>query len=164
MRMDNRTVRTEILRLLQGTGREGADRVADYLCRSDFFTARCHTHHRFCGGLARHSLETCAWALAHRGDIPAESVVISTLLHDTCTAYSEEAAGIRRHGSRSVKILTRICHLRLTAEEREAILLHMHGDAPQTHTNTLARLVNRADHESAGGHAPLGPASLGIAE
>jgi CTP:molybdopterin cytidylyltransferase MocA len=45
--------------------------------------------------------------------------------------------------------------LNLTSDEREAILLHMHGDAPQMQTNSLARLVWKADKVSAAGKAKL---------
>ena len=137
--------------LLLGTGREGVDRVVGYLRDSNFYTARCHTHHRFEGGLAAHSLEACRHALANAGGIPRDSVILGTLLHDVCTARSEAAAGIGGHGRRSVRILSDVCGLRLSGEESDAIRLHMHGHAPQMQTNPLARLVWRADKASAGG-------------
>lgn len=125
--MTNQEIKQEILNLLGGIEREGIKETIDYLNDSDLFRTGCHSHHRYFGGLARHSLEAYHYALSHIQGEPRESVILSSLLHDTCTSHH----GIRRHGSRSVKILERICHLRLTSDERDAILLHMHGDAPK---------------------------------
>ncbi len=46
----------EILALLQGINRTGIDNILKYLQESTYFTARCHSHHQFPGGLAVHSL------------------------------------------------------------------------------------------------------------
>lgn len=153
--MSRNQIQDEIVSLLLGTGREGIRETVDYLLGSTYFKARCHHHHRYEGGLAQHSLEACKWALHHAHGIPAESVILGTLLHDTCTAWSPKARGIKGHGRRSVDILQRICHLSLTDAERDSILLHMHGSAPQMLTNPLARLVWKADKVSASGFAPL---------
>lgn len=151
--MTRQQIRDEIIRLLGETGREGAQQTIDYLLGSTFFSARCHSHHHFAGGLAQHSLEACRWALDHRGTIPTESVVIATLLHDVCTARSSRAAGIKGHGSRSVRILEDVCNLRLTSDERDAIRLHMHKEALWRKGNRLARLVWIADKVSAGSYS-----------
>ncbi len=144
-------LQTELLRRLQSTGREGMTETIAYLKDSDYFSVGCHRHHRYAGGLARHSLETCDYALRNRGELPEDSVIIATLLHDVCTAHSSAARHIHGHGRRSIQILREICHLQLTQEEREAILLHMHPDAAAMRTNPLARLVCRADKLSAAG-------------
>lgn len=99
--------------------------------------------------------EACRYALANKGNLPEANVVIATLLHDLGTSHSSAAKNIRGHGRRSVAILGMVCHFHLTHEEFEAIKLHMHGHAPQMSTNPLARLVNRADHMSAGNHVDL---------
>jgi hypothetical protein len=153
--MTSKQIQDEIVGLLLGTGREGVRETVDYLLGSTFFRARCHTHHRFDGGLARHSLETCRWALRHAGGIPAESVILSTLLHDICTSWTPRARRIKGHGSRSVAILERLCRLSLTPAERDAILLHMHRSNPRMASNPLAQLVWKADKVSAAGFAPL---------
>ena len=150
--MKNEEIRQNIISLLRSTGRQGIEATIAYLERSNYFRARCHSHHRHFGGLARHSLEACGYALANAGDIPAGSVIIATLLHDVCTSRARDTVWIQGHGRRSVRILEAICGLDLNRDEREAILLHMHGRAPQMKTNRLAALVNRADHVSAGGH------------
>lgn len=149
--MNTFEIQTELLRRLQSTGREGITETIAYLKSSNFFSAGCHRHHKYAGGLARHSLEACNYALANRGDLSEDSIIITTLLHDICTAYSRKARHITRHGLRSVRILKEICHLKLTKEESQAILLHMHEDAAAMRTNPLAHLVCQADKASAKG-------------
>ena len=153
--MTRQQIQDEIVDLLLGTGREGIRETVDYLLGSTFFKAHCHSHHHFDGGLARHSLETCRWALRHCAGIPRDSVILGTLLHDVCTSWSPRARRIRGHGRRSVTILERLCHLSLTPEEKDSILLHMHGSDPRVRTSPLARLVWKADKVSAAGFAPL---------
>lgn len=149
--MNTTEIQTTLLHRLQSTGREGMTETIAYLTSSDFFSVGCHGHHRYAGGLARHSLEACDYALAKRGELPEDSVIIATLLHDICTAHSGAAQHIHGHGRRSIHILKEICHLKLTQEENEAILLHMHPGAAAMLTNPLARLVCRADKISAAG-------------
>ena len=141
--MDRKQIKDKIRALLLSTGRRGMDTTLSYLEESDYFRTGCHSHHRRPGGLAEHSLGTCLTALQRAGDLPRESVIISSLLHDVCTSHGRRASGLRGHGRRSVAILERVCGLELTAQEREAILLHMHrGAAPG---NRLADLVFLAD-------------------
>ena len=154
-KMKEEQIKAEILSKLRATGRPGIENVIEYLNGSDFFRAGCHSHHHYTGGLAKHSLEACRFALDNRGNLPEDSVVIAALLHDLGTSHGPAARGIHGHGRRSVGILGRVCHFHLTDEEFEAIKLHMHGDAREMRTNPLARLVNRADHRSAGGHVRL---------
>lgn len=153
--LSDEDVRQEIISLLSSTNREGVEETIQYLRHSNFFRASCHTHHKREGGLARHSLEACRWALEHAGAIPKDSVVIAALLHDTCSAYSSKARGIGGHGRRSVRILKEICHLGLTKEENEAIRLHMHREALHLSSNPLAALVWKADKTSAAGRVRL---------
>lgn len=153
--MKEAQIKAEIITRLRATERPGIENVIEYLNGSDFFRAGCHSHHHYTGGLAKHSLEACQHALANRGDLPENSVVIAALLHDLGTSHSPAARGIHGHGRRSVGILGRVCHFHLTEEEFETIKLHMHGNAREMKTNPLARLVNLADHRSAGGHVAL---------
>jgi len=147
--MTRNEIQTQILSLLESTQREGISRTIDYLLRSDYFATGCHSHHRWTGGLAQHSLEACRYALSNCGELPRESVILGTLLHDICTAHSPLSSEIHGHGRRSVAVLEKVCGLTLLPAEREAILLHMHGDARQMTTNPLARLVFKADKVSA---------------
>ena len=149
--MTNTEIKTEIIRRLRATGREGIEDTIAYLNESDFFSARCHRHHHYQGGLAKHSLEACNYALRHRREIPESSAVLASILHDICTAHHRNAHYIRGHGRRSVRILQEVCHLQLSQEECDAIRLHMHPEAAEMRTNRLARLVCRADKISAAG-------------
>ena len=153
--MTDEQIRQETLRLLRSTNREGIDAVIDYLCKSDFFRARCHSHHRVAGGLARHSLEACQFALSHRRGLSRDSVILGTLLHDVCTSHHRDAMGFHGHGRRSVGILSDVCGLSLTAEEAGAIKCHMHFRAPEVRSSHLAHLIWFADKFSAGGHVRL---------
>ena len=154
--MTNTEIKTELTQKLLQTGREGIENTLQYLNDCDFFSTGCHSHHRYYGGLAKHSLETYRYALTHNSDgLPEESIVIASLLHDVCSSHSYAARDIHRHGSRSVKILERLCRLKLTQSEREAILHHMHRNADEMQTNSLARLIFRADKVSAAGKVRL---------
>ena len=131
--MTNTEIKTELTQKLLQTGREGIENTLQYLNDCDFFSTGCHSHHRYYGGLAKHSLETYRYALTHNSDgLPEESIVIG-----------------------SVKILERLCRLKLTQSEREAILHHMHRNADEMQTNSLARLIFRADKVSAAGKVRL---------
>ena len=45
-----------ILNILQTSGNQKLMQIAAVLPQSTFFTARCHSHHRYRGGLADHAL------------------------------------------------------------------------------------------------------------
>lgn len=145
IRMNTPGIQTELLTRLQSTGREGMTETIAYLKGSDYYFVGYHRHRRYAGGLAGHSLEACDYALRNRGERPKDSVIISALLHDVCSAHSGAAQHIHKHRRHSIHSLREICHLQLTQEEREAILLHMHPEAAAMRTNPLARLVCRAD-------------------
>ena len=80
----------------QNIKREGADKLLDYLCRSDFFTspASARYHGAYAGGLCEHSLNVydCLSAYLARERVKneygfttdAESIAIVALLHDIC--------------------------------------------------------------------------------
>ena len=155
MFMTKQQIKDSILSLLGETGRDGVDRTIDYLLSSDFFSTGCHSHHRFEGGLAQHSLETCTWALLHCGDLPRESVILASLLHDTGTARHHRTRHFGGHGRKGVNVLERVCRLSLSPDESNAIRLHMHPDAEEMRTNSLAALVCKADKLSAGRHVSL---------
>ena len=147
--MTDTQIKDRIISLILSTGREGAQRTVDYLLSSNFFTARCHSHHKFHGGLAKHSLE--AYEIAHKVhmDMPNDSLILTTLLHDLCSAYHPSSTHISGHGRRSERILKEICRLDLTYEESKAIRYHMHPFAEQTRGSLLAAVVSAADIHSA---------------
>ena len=118
-------VRAKIVATLRATGREGVEEVIDYMDRNGFYTARCHKHHRYQGGLADHSWEVFQHALSlskRDGDIDRESLAICALLHDFCKCSGMYQYG--GHGGRSVKML-RALGLRLSDDEFLAIRYHM---------------------------------------
>ena len=77
----------EILALLQDVNRPGIDNVIRYLQDSTYFTARCHSHHQFRGGLAIHSLGVYKEFKKLNTGIPEDSIRIVSLLHDICKAH-----------------------------------------------------------------------------
>lgn len=148
------------IELLRSTGREGVNEVIDELESLGFFEAPASTRfHLNCeGGLLEHSLNVCDTALAVREVmiakdeslrdlLPNDSVIIASLLHDTCKAdiykrvmkkrknafgvwedvpgydvdYSNFPMG---HGEKSVIVLL-CCGLALTDDEMMAIRWHM---------------------------------------
>lgn len=148
------------IELLRSTGREGVNEVIDELESLGFFEAPASTRfHLNCeGGLLEHSLNVCDTALAVREVmiakdeslrdlLPKDSVIIASLLHDTCKAdiykrvmkkrknafgvwedvpgydvdYSNFPMG---HGEKSVIVLL-CCGLALTDDEMMAIRWHM---------------------------------------
>lgn len=154
--------RVEIVELLRSTGRKGMEAVLDYLDGVGFYTApsSTHRHHNWRGGLAQHSLETCRLALADRGGVARESVIIAALLHDICKAsrlyygadgcIHHRSTSIKGHGYRSVALLERE-GLELTGEEWLAIRWHMGTRkatpevARKVHRSRLCRLVFDSD-------------------
>lgn len=154
------TTKEKILELLDKTDRQGIDEVMDWLKSSGFFTAPASTnfHGNYEGGLAEHSFNVYTAAMRLRAtalslnpsledELPEDSVIIATLLHDVCKAdvykevtkkrqnsfgrweeyegytvdYSNFPLG---HGEKSVIILLRL-GLDLTDAEIAAIRWHM---------------------------------------
>ena len=129
--------RDEIITLLNSTRRHGMDEVIAYLDSSGYFTAPSSRdrHHNWPGGLAQHCLGVCKIALDRYPNLPKESIIIASLLHDLCKARQfamdkqghiyERKLHIQGHGRRSVWLVEHT-RFRLTCEERVAILSHMH--------------------------------------
>lgn len=159
--------------LLQSVNRPGMDKVIAYLEENGFFNipSSLHRHHNWEGGLAQHCLGVYDRLRETGPDLPHDSVVITSLLHDVCKArkvYRDDAGQWRErhdaelhipgHGSRSVKLLEKVLGLPLTPEERGAIRWHMGGymvppgEAPDfyaTRRSNLWRLLHNADRYDA---------------
>lgn len=150
----------KFIELLQSTGRKGVDEVIVQLEERGFFEAPASTrfHLAYEGGLLEHSLGVCRIALMVRKQVllvrpelepqlPMESIILTTLLHDTCKADIYKRAIKRRknergfwedyegydadysdfpvgHGEKSVIVLLQ-SGLELTKEEILAIRWHM---------------------------------------
>ncbi|MGN0037133.1 MAG: HD family phosphohydrolase [Bacteroidaceae bacterium] len=160
MKTDKKACREEFVALLRETGREGVDDVISDLDEQGFFDAPASAGHHLNveGGLAKHSLNTCKAALAVwegmkaldesvAREVPRQSVVIASLLHDVCKTDIyvrsvkkrknalggwEDVEGYRvtyrnfpfGHGEKSVVML--LCSgLELTDAEMMAIRWHM---------------------------------------
>lgn len=92
--------------------REGADKLLEYLEKSDFFTAPASTryHGAYFGGLLEHSLNVydclCDYLARPRVkeqyglEFPEESVAIVALLHDLCKVdfYVESTRNVKEDG------------------------------------------------------------------
>ena len=116
-----------ILKLLYDTNREGMNYLVEYMDETRFFTTKCSRKHHLAvrGGLATHSLHVYD-NFSHKNDkwnlnIPKDSVVIMSILHDICKLEDNEDKS--KHGSRSIEILGRF--IELTLEEKMVIKYHM---------------------------------------
>ena len=152
----------EFIELLETTNRQGIDDLVEELEDLGFFKAPASTkfHLNEDGGLVHHSLNVCKAALSMRKSmielddslleaLPKDSVIIASLLHDTCKAdiykptmkkeknrfgmwcdvpgydvdYSNFPLG---HGEKSVIVLLR-SGFELTDDEIMAIRWHMNA-------------------------------------
>ena len=152
----------EFIELLKTTNRQGIDDLVEELENLGFFKAPASTkfHLNEDGGLVQHSLNVCKAALSMRKSmielddslleaLPKDSVIIASLLHDTCKAdiykptmkkeknrfgmwcdvpgydvdYSNFPLG---HGEKSVIVLLR-SGFKLTDDEIMAIRWHMNA-------------------------------------
>ena len=152
----------EFIELLKTTNRQGIDDLVEELEDLGFFKAPANTkfHLNEDGGLVQHSLNVCKAALSMRKSmielddslleaLPKDSVIIASLLHDTCKAdiykptmkkeknrfgmwcdvpgydvdYSNFPLG---HGEKSVIVLLR-SGFELTDDEIMAIRWHMNA-------------------------------------
>ncbi len=153
-------MKTEFIELIRSTQRKGVDSLIVILERVGFFTAPASVSHHLNvpGGLLQHSMNVCKVALklwevmkemkpGLEVQVPRESVIIASLLHDVCKSdvykvaqkwrkndqgqwetydtyevdYSDLPLG---NGEKSVIILLRL-GLELTDEEIVAIRWHM---------------------------------------
>ena len=92
--------------------REGADRLLEYLCSSDFFSAPASTrfHGSYPGGLCEHSINVfeCLKDIMERPRMKEvygvsysdESIAIASLLHDVCKVdfYVESTRNVKENG------------------------------------------------------------------
>ena len=93
--------------------REGSDRLLEYLCSSDFFTAPASTrfHGSYPGGLCEHSINVfeCLKDIMERPRMKEvygvnysdESIAIAALLHDVCKVdfYVESSRNVKENGA-----------------------------------------------------------------
>ena len=146
-------VREQILSLLREVKRPGIEKVIWYLENSDFFKARCNSHHKFRGGLAVHSLGVYHEMKKLNPSLPEESLRVVALLHDICKAHisAYDYIGKGHHGFRSV-LLLRALGFEFKIGEYYAIEKHMYriSDVPKSNTydkrDMLRHYMHQCDH------------------
>ena len=80
----------KIIELLNSTNRDGIDILIEYLSQHGFFQSPASTRFHGCytGGLAEHSYNVHDYLASYnailRLDIPSETIIIASLLHDVC--------------------------------------------------------------------------------
>ena len=171
------------LALLRKTKREGMEDLIEWIESTDFFTAPASTRFHLAseGGLCRHSLnvyeEMKRLMKAYPEiDVPEDSAIIITLLHDLCKAnfYGVEMRNAKDetgtwvkvpyytvqeqlvfglHGGKSMYLVMK--HIRLTDAEAISITNHMGGfaESPQNASNAygkcpMAWLLHVADESA----------------
>lgn len=142
----------EIEQLLLSTGREGIQKVVDYLKDSDFYTAPASSSPKYhnCkkGGLAEHSMNVyktmSKWVTDNQLEYRDDTIIIVSLLHDICKINTYEPNVLKSgsvseakpykkndklaigHGEKSVIILLQL-GLQLSDEEILGIRWHMNA-------------------------------------
>lgn len=162
-------MKEEIIKLLRSTNRDGMENLIEFLEKSDFFKApastRFHGDHE--GGLAEHSFkvyEILKDKVKNSAlDIPEETIIISSLLHDICKTnfykidyrnaknslgvwekvpyYTVEDTIPYGHGEKSVMMITE--YIKLTNNEKYAIRWHMGFSEPKELYVTLGQAFTK---------------------
>ncbi len=154
------TTQQQIEELLRSTGDQRIIHMIPILAQSTFYTAHCHHHHHFKGGLAEHSLGVVKLMLAKRNLVQRygrANVIIAGMFHDICTAPSWNNVGLnhnghKMHGRRSVRILGEVFKMHLDDDVYEAIKYHMHEprkDAHGKNINWMHAALRHADQANA---------------
>ena len=139
--------KTKFINLLRSTNREGIENVITLLESSNFFTVPCHSHHKYTGGMADHALETYNIARSMRLRVPEDSLIICCLLHDLCDIRGHW--DYKGHGKRSANLASKVCGLKLSKDEWNAIRYHMRNSSKRPDDTALGRAVYYADKASA---------------
>ena len=160
--------------LLLSTKREGIETLLEFIRKSDFYTAPASTKYHSCheGGLLEHSLNVYKCLVAKLdnpiwkdalAEIPKESLVVSSLLHDLCKTYfyvveyrnKKNDDGIWEkvpyytiddkiaygHGEKSVMMIEE--YIKLTPVERYSTRWHMGWSEPKENYNALGKAMGK---------------------
>ena len=158
-----------IKELLSFTKREKVGDLIKFLDRSGYFYFYgSYKHHKYKGGLAKHSLEVMEYALKHNEGCDRDSIIIAALLHDLCKTKYNFPKGVEfhGHGTKSLAILKEFIGFPLTEEEELAIRFHMGSgcyirDEEEAERYAKAReselwsLIHVGDCISAGNHPKI---------
>lgn len=131
-------MKEKITQLLQNTGREGIDKLINWLDTEGFFTSPGSTkfHGCYAGGLAQHSFNVYELLEKANRDYalncPQESIIIATILHDVCKVgaylgsskpYTWNRSQPKGHASLSLERIKQF--ITLTELEEMMIKYHM---------------------------------------
>lgn len=129
-----------IIELLLSTKREGIEKLIDWLKTTEFFTtpASVSYHLNIKGGLVQHSLNVydayrrLYLMFVQASNIPEDTIIITTLLHDLCKfdlyiensirGYTYRYPQSPEHGKRSVELVKQFIQL----TEKEEMMIHWH--------------------------------------
>ena len=143
----NSRMKCEIEALLRSTQREGVENLIELLDKHGFydFKPRHTRHHKWHGGLAQHSLGTYYFAKSKGYDVPEDSLILATLLHDLCK-FTALLPGLDRgrHGHRSKAMLIAL-GVDLTDRELFAIRYHMRSGRSSDKLYMVLREADKAD-------------------
>lgn len=164
----------EFENLLLSVEREGIENLLGFIRKSDFYTAPASTKYHSCheGGLLEHSLNVYKCLVAKLdnpiwkdalAEIPKESLVVSSLLHDLCKTYfyvveyrnKKNDDGIWEkvpyytiddkiaygHGEKSVMMIEE--YIKLKPVERYSIRWHMGWSEPKENYNALGKAMGK---------------------
>lgn len=154
------TTQQQIEKLLLSTEDQRIIDMIPVLAQSTFYTAHCHRHHHFRGGLAEHSLGVAKILLGKKHIVQKygrTNAILAGMFHDICTAPSWNHVGLndkgrKMHGRRSVRILGEVFKLHLDDDVFEAIKYHMHEPRKDKHgknINCLHAALCQADGQNA---------------
>lgn len=164
----------EFEELLLSTKRDGIENLLAFIRKSDFYTAPASTKYHSCheGGLLEHSMNVYKCLKAKRSNeiwkehlenIPEESLILTSLLHDLCKTYfyvvdyrnkkNEDGVWERvpyytiddkipyGHAEKSVMMIEE--YIRLKPYERYAIRFHMGWSEPKELYNALGKAFSK---------------------
>lgn len=158
--------------LLQSTGRDGIDKLIEYIRTTDFYTAPASTrfHSSYEGGLLQHSInvyemleaksKTDTWKNIVKDET---TIIIVSLLHDLCKAnyYAIEMRNKKNkqgrweqvpfytvddqspYGHGEKSVMMLMEFIKLTAEEKYAIRWHMGFSEPKDNYQYLGKAMEK---------------------
>ncbi len=161
---------------MKSVKRDGIDELMKFIEKSDFYTAPASTrfHGAYEGGLLEHSINVYNCLMEKKqqpagtiwgdalAEIPEESIIIASLLHDLCKTYFYSIEMRNKkvdgewvqvpsytvddkipygHGEKSVMMIE--TYMRLKSAERYAIRWHMGPYSGQQDWNTLGAAMDK---------------------
>lgn len=76
----------EVIELLRSTKRDGIDGLLKVMEEGGYYTAKCHSHHHYVGGLMLHSLSACRIALSKDSGLSRDSISFALFYMTSATS------------------------------------------------------------------------------